>query len=58
MGAPFDAYSPGIDTQRAAFGALDLTEGRHTLTVTVAGRNADSRGYLVGIDLLELALLD
>jgi hypothetical protein len=58
-GEPFDGYDPaGVSTQRVSYGALQLSEGRHTLTLTVTGKNAASRGYFAGVDLIELKSVD
>lgn len=38
-------------------GQLPLTAGRHTLTLTVTGKNPAAAGYLAGMDYLTLRLL-
>jgi hypothetical protein len=56
-GAPFDGYSPTlIGDARAQYGTVELTEGTHTVTFTVTGRNAASHGFFAGIDVIELEL--
>jgi hypothetical protein len=56
-GGPFDGYSPTlIGDARAQYGLVELTEGTHTVTFTVTGRNAASRGFFAGIDVIELEL--
>ncbi|WP_370063180.1 hypothetical protein [Streptacidiphilus sp. MAP5-3] len=60
---PFDAYSPFVTTQYEDFGfpedasdnPIILTQGAHTLTVTLTGKDAGSTGYQAGIDVLRLA---
>jgi hypothetical protein len=56
VGAPFDAYHPTVTTAPAALGRLRLSAGAHRLTLTATGKNAQSAGYLAGIDLLDLHL--
>jgi len=58
VGQPFDAYSPTLGTQRADYGQVELSEGRHTLTLTVTGKNDSSSGFFAGVDLLQLELVD
>jgi len=58
LGEPFDAYNPALGTQRAEYGQVELSGGRHTLTFTVTGKNASSGGFFAGVDLLEMELLD
>ena len=55
LGDAVDGYAPGV--QRAGpltLGTVDLAAGEHTFAVQVVGRNAASRGYFAGLDLLEL----
>ena len=57
IGAPFDAFDPNrVSIQSVGYGTHALTAGRHTLTLTVTGKNASSRGFLAGLDVLELEL--
>jgi hypothetical protein len=56
VGAAHDAYSPTLETRQVAYGRVALDAGRHTLTVTVTGKNAASSGYFAGLDTLELEL--
>ncbi|GAA1968005.1 hypothetical protein [Kitasatospora viridis] len=63
----FDAYNPAapvVTTQFVDFGSplsqttqqpIPLTQGVHTLTLTITGKNAASAGYQAGIDVLRLA---
>ena len=60
---PFDAYSPFVTNQYEDFGwpvdengnPILLTQGLHTLTLTLTGKDASSAGYQAGIDVLRLA---
>jgi hypothetical protein len=55
IGEPFDGYDPtGVSTQEVNYGTVQLDEGRHTLTLTVTGKNAASRGFFAGVDLIQL----
>jgi hypothetical protein len=58
IGEPFDGYhapnvviAPPVD-----YGAVQLSAGEHTFTWTVTGRNAASRGFFAGVDVLRLEL--
>jgi hypothetical protein len=57
-GTTVDAYNNPdvVVTQPIDYGTHQLSAGRHTLTLTVTGKNADSIGYLAGIDYLDLTL--
>jgi len=58
VGGAFDGYRAQIAAQvEHPYGTVDLTEGPHTLTFTVTGRNPASRGFFAGIDALRLELL-
>ncbi|MFK4088045.1 DUF2961 domain-containing protein [Kribbella sp. NPDC020789] len=53
----FDGYvASGVSTQRSGLGSKQLTAGKHTLTITVTGKNPAASGYLAGLDLLDLEL--
>jgi hypothetical protein len=56
VGQPYDAYSPTLETRRVDYGQARLSEGRHTLTFTVTGKNPASTGFFAGMDVLELEL--
>jgi hypothetical protein len=59
VGEPFDGYAAGgVSTQEVGYGALPLSAGRHSLTVTVTGKNAEATGYFAGVDVIELESLD
>lgn len=54
VGSPFDAYnSETTPSSRIEFSKAQLTEGKHTITITVTGKNPKSEGYKVGIDFLQ-----
>ncbi|WP_212754308.1 DUF2961 domain-containing protein [Nakamurella aerolata] len=56
VGSGFDGYqATGVGTAQHDLGTLALTAGRHTLTLTVTGKNAAATGYFVGLDYLSLA---
>ncbi|MGB9184207.1 MAG: DUF2961 domain-containing protein [Solirubrobacteraceae bacterium] len=58
VGSPFDAYNPTVTIAPPIDeGQIALTAGRHTLTVTVTGKNAAAAGYFAGLDYLTLRLL-
>ncbi|MGW6704230.1 hypothetical protein ACWGDE_04990 [Streptomyces sp. NPDC054956] len=59
----WDTYSANVNLMYADFGLpknasgtpVELSQGAHTLTVTVVGKNASSAGLQFGIDALRLA---
>ncbi len=59
VGSPFDAYnSPDVAVSAPiGYGTVPLTAGRHTLTVTVTGRNPAAVGFSAGLDYLTLKLV-
>lgn len=50
IGTPIDFFHDGVIEHTVSFNNLALSEGSHTLTIQGAGHNADSVGYLFGID--------
>ena len=55
LGQPIDLYAPALQLARpVTLGALALSEGKHTFTLTVTGKNDASSNYRAGIDLLIL----
>jgi hypothetical protein len=54
IGAPIDAYAPAVTASEATLGIAGLTEGKHTFTMTVTGKNDAATDYLSGFDYLEL----
>lgn len=54
LGRRIDAYSPVTQPGEYTFAAVHLTPGTHTLTATNFGKNADSKGYYLGIDAIVL----
>jgi hypothetical protein len=55
VGAPFDGYAATLArADPLSLGTLALSEGKHTLTLTVTGKNAAATDYLAGLDLLVL----
>jgi len=57
IGEPFDGYdADGVSTQEVDYGTVELSEGRHTLTLTVTGKNPASSGFFAGVDLFALSL--
>lgn len=55
LGAPVDLYASGIKPMEVPLGALDLVAGANPVTVSVTGKNAQSRGLTVGIDAFILS---
>ena len=58
LGQPFDGYEPGrvLIAPPVTYPGVQLTAGKHRLTLTVTGKNAASTGYLAGLDVLSLTL--
>jgi D-arabinan exo alpha-(1,3)/(1,5)-arabinofuranosidase (non-reducing end) len=55
VGGDFDGWAPAV--QRAdpvELGAVELAAGRHTITLTVPTKRAESGGWNAGLDYLEL----
>lgn len=59
VGSAFDAYNtPNVAvTAPIEEGQVALTSGRHTLTLTVTGKNPAAVGYSAGLDYLSLRLV-
>ncbi|WP_165249453.1 glycoside hydrolase family 172 protein [Paludisphaera soli] len=56
LGKPIDLYAPNVvHSGEVPLGVVDLDAGPHVLSLTTAGRNAESVSYLVGVDWLKLA---
>jgi len=50
-GLPFDLFNPaGVSIIRQAFGALELTAGKHTITFTLVDKHPNASNYLIGLD--------
>ena len=56
VGRTFDGYSPQIVSAERALGIVELSAGRHTLTMRAVGKNPASTGYFAGLDALVLSL--
>jgi Big-like domain-containing protein len=55
LAAEVDTYSPGYAIQDFVFGAMNLADGGHTLTIEATGlKNASSTAALVVIDALDV----
>jgi serine/threonine protein kinase/WD40 repeat protein len=55
VGSRFDGFSGGVvPSGRIAFGAVQLTRGKHQIRFTVVDKNPASANYYMGIDCLEL----
>lgn len=54
LGRHFDAYSPKVQITELDYGPVHLTDGRHTITLTITGKNPNADGLGLGIDSLEL----
>ncbi|MDQ6658503.1 MAG: DUF2961 domain-containing protein [Actinomycetota bacterium] len=57
LAAPIDNYQPaGVTIATQQLGAVALAAGKHTLTLTLTGRNPAATNYFAGLDVLVLAL--
>ncbi|HZP81998.1 MAG TPA: DUF2961 domain-containing protein [Chthonomonadaceae bacterium] len=55
VGEPTDTYSaPVLAKGKTTLGTLELTAGAHRITFRAVGKNANSTGYLIGVDALGL----
>ena len=50
---PFDGYAPTVRPFRVRIVTAELTAGRHTLVITLVGKNKVSGDTFVGIDRVE-----
>lgn len=50
----YDGYKEQIDRVRVPLGQLTLEPGEHKLTVTLKGKNPDSKGMFWGIDYIKV----
>jgi hypothetical protein len=58
LGPPVDTYRPSIARQTLRFPDTRIAEGRHVFRARVMGRNPQSTGYSLGLDVLEFGALD
>jgi len=57
LGDPVDGYQPtGVSVGNHVLGTRTLSAGRHTVTLTLTGRNAAAVGWFVGLDVVSLRL--
>ncbi len=49
-----DGFNPEIDRVRVSLGEMSVPAGKHTLTVTIKGKNPKSKAFFWGIDYLQL----
>lgn len=58
LGDPFDAYHAPevVISDPIDYGTRQLAAGKHTLVLTVTGKNADSTSFMAGLDYLQLEL--
>jgi hypothetical protein len=55
VGPDFDGFAEKVTPPtRLPLGRIELSEGRHWLRLTAAGKNTQSTGFALGIDCLEL----
>jgi hypothetical protein len=55
VGGSQDTYSAAAASPGAVdYGSVQLSGGTHTLTLAVAGKNAQSTGYAIGLDYFVL----
>ena len=47
-----DLYSPSLSVREVRIGKVDLDAGEHTLRLECKGRNANSRGFIIGVDTI------
>ncbi|HNR35694.1 MAG TPA: DUF2961 domain-containing protein [Candidatus Hydrogenedentes bacterium] len=50
IGHPLDLYSATVFVRDKIFGPIELAPGTHTLTLRNIGKNAESKGYFLGLD--------
>ncbi len=53
-----DLYAPSIQHFQSVGSGIELEKGRHTLTVTCAGKNDLSTGYAISLDCIDLKAVD
>jgi serine/threonine protein kinase/WD40 repeat protein len=59
IGDRFDGFCAGVlPSGSISFGALELSRGKHQIGFTVVDKNPASDGYHMGIDCLELKLVE
>ena len=57
VGEPFDGFHGGVArSERVCFGVHEFDEGAHRITFRCVGKNEQSSNYMLGLDVLELAL--
>jgi hypothetical protein len=51
IGEPFDAYCPGVDAEgeRVSFGAVELAEGKHEVTVEIVGKTEKATQHFISV---------
>ncbi|MGH3488316.1 MAG: glycerophosphodiester phosphodiesterase [Actinopolymorphaceae bacterium] len=54
LGPPVDTYRPAVARQTLDFPDLRLADGTHVLHARVTGKNPQSTGHTLGLDVLEL----
>jgi len=55
IGERVDLYTPTVEqTEPMSYGTVHLTAGRHVFRLQAADRNAESAGYLMGIDYIRV----
>lgn len=54
VGEPFDMYASGASFKKMSSGEIALSEGLHTFTYTMTGKNANGTGTIIPLDYLHL----
>lgn len=55
VGEPFDGFNNGvIRSERIDFGPYNFTEGEHEFRFDCIGKNKNSTGFMIGVDLIVL----
>ena len=54
VGDLYDGFRPSVARETVEFGAFEFTQGDHSLTIAMVGRNRRSDGYYASVDVFRL----